>query len=177
MAGLFAAEIVQQMNKVRAACYPTARAKPEAMEVESLGPQAIAVLAMVFFWGPHGDLNRKVTTRTMREQIAYDTDLVAPGSLERVLADLAAKGILEIRKESHFFSSETTVEWSDHGRDLCYAYLNHWGWELLYMSLQRSPFSGERRADLPGFNTGPPLVGGNLPPGISTSEDWDPLID
>ncbi len=160
MSEITAIEIVQQMNLVRARDFPTARAKPEAMSVELLGPVAIAVLAMVSRWGWYGDLGKKVGSKTIRELIAEATDLTSPGTLERALADLAGKGMLDVRKEASIFQSKITVAWSDRGADLCYTYLNRWGWELLYMALERSPFSHLRGSELPGFGTGPPLVGG-----------------
>lgn len=145
---LSATQIVLDMNRIRAEDYPTARAQPEALFVENLGPTAIAALAMVERWRGW-DLGYKMGSKTIRELIAEGTGLSNYRNLDAILVNLAKEGMVEVKKKSGFLSSKVYVEWSAAGREICYAYLNRWGWDRLSSALERHSHSG--------FGTGPPM--------------------
>lgn len=161
MNDLSAYDIVNELNHVRAQDYPVGSANPDARAIEHLLPSEIAVLALVDRWDSY-DLDYKMGDKTIRQHLAEGADLRSPGSLEKVLAGLAAKRLLDVDKRSGFFSSKIRVSWTDSGRRKCYAYLNRWGWELLAMALQSKRHSG--------FGTGPPIVGGPGMGGWSSSD-------
>lgn len=115
--------------------------------IRDMSPSEIAVLALVRRW--HGwDLGEKMGVKTVAQLIADGADLNGR-TLATTLANLEAKGLLEVRKAR--LSRKTSASWTSAGSSLCYAYLNDWGWESLAMALE-----GHR----PLGHGGPPYLGG-----------------
>lgn len=149
------AEIIAELNRIRARDYAEARARPEATYVEMLGSSAIAVLAMIHRWQGMHYLDYKMGVKTIREIMADGAGLRGSGALEKVIAELVGKGMVEVSKGG-FLAARVMVKWSDSGSDRCYAYLNGWGWQLLTAALERHSLPRQGEA----FGTGPPIVGG-----------------